>query len=191
MALYPYESEEPGDLPFQAGETILVTHKEGEWWTGEVGSDRTGIFPANYVAKQDDVASGEAVADSADAAHVTNNIGYTAEPHVSNDTSATPVEDKREEPTKIQLEPHEEAEIKREISEIAKMPPQKSPKAGSKRRYDIATVLANYQPTSEGQLTLIRGQLITVRKKSPSGWWEGELQVQSICCSELKLSKCS
>lgn len=72
-----------------------------------------------------------------------------------------------------------EAEIKREISEIVKQPPQKSPKATKTKRYEIATVLANYQATSEGQLNLTRGQLITVRKKSPSGWWEGELQVHA------------
>ncbi|ODM95300.1 Intersectin-2 [Orchesella cincta] len=184
IALYPYESEEPGDLPFEAGELVLVTQNEGEWWTGQVGTDRIGIFPANYVAKQDEVATTEAVEPSAEVAHVTNNIEYVEEPPVvaasaTNDFSAVPGEiGKREEPNKIQLEPHEEAEIKREISEINRMPPQKSPKAGSKKRYEIATVLANYQPTSEGQLTLTRGQLITVRKKSPSGWWEGELQAK-------------
>lgn len=179
--MYPYESGEPGDLPFEAGEVVLVSHKEGEWWTGHIGSDRTGIFPANYVAKHDEVAtSGGAAVDGTDSSHVTNNIGYGEESHtaMSNDISALPSDEinKRDEPTKIQLEPHEEAEIKREISEINRMPP-KSPKAGTKKRYEIATVLANYQPTSDGQLTLTRGQLITVRKKSPSGWWEGELQV--------------
>lgn len=185
IALYPYQSEEPGDLPFEAGELMVVIHKEGEWWTGQIGADRTGIFPANYVAKHDEVAATVEAGEVPDGTHVSNNISYTGETHegISNDVSAIPPEDtKREEPNKTQLEPHEEAEIKREISEINKMPPQKSPKAGSKRRYEIATVLANYQPTSEGQLTLTRGQLITVRKKSSSGWWEGELQV---CCWDI------
>ena len=42
---------------------------------------------------------------------------------------------------------------------------------------DIATVIAPYQATGPEQLSLQPGQLIDVRKKNPSGWWEGELQV--------------
>ena len=42
---------------------------------------------------------------------------------------------------------------------------------------DIATVIASYQATGPEQLSLQPGQLIDVRKKNPSGWWEGELQV--------------
>ncbi|CAL1275959.1 unnamed protein product [Larinioides sclopetarius] len=50
IANYAYQSQEPGDLCFQVGETILVTKKEGDWWTGTIGN-RTGIFPSNYVRK--------------------------------------------------------------------------------------------------------------------------------------------
>lgn len=52
VALYPYVSTETGDLTFNQGEVILVTKKEGDWWTGSIG-DRNGIFPANYVEKCD------------------------------------------------------------------------------------------------------------------------------------------
>lgn len=50
VALYPYTSAETGDLTFNQGEVILVTKKEGDWWTGTI-ADRNGIFPANYVEK--------------------------------------------------------------------------------------------------------------------------------------------
>lgn len=50
IAAYPYDSTEPGDLSFQAGEMVIVTKKEGDWWTGTIG-DRTGMFPCNYVTK--------------------------------------------------------------------------------------------------------------------------------------------
>ncbi|OAD53884.1 Intersectin-2, partial [Eufriesea mexicana] len=50
VALYPYTSTEAGDLTFNQGEVILVTKKEGDWWTGSI-ADRNGIFPANYVEK--------------------------------------------------------------------------------------------------------------------------------------------
>ncbi|TSO67474.1 Intersectin-2 [Bagarius yarrelli] len=48
IALYTYESPEPGDLTFTEGDTILVSQKEGEWWRGSIG-DRSGLFPSNYV----------------------------------------------------------------------------------------------------------------------------------------------
>jgi SH3 domain len=44
---------------------------------------------------------------------------------------------------------------------------------------EIARVIAPYQATGPEQLSLQPDQLIDVRKKNPSGWWEGELQV---CC---------
>ena len=45
------------------------------------------------------------------------------------------------------------------------------------KKPEIATVIAPYSATSGEQLSLQRGQLIMIRKKSASGWWEGELQV--------------
>ena len=58
------------------------------------------------------------------------------------------------------------------------------------KKPQIATVLAPYDATSSNQLSLQRGQLVMVRKKTASGWWEGELQVSSVisdecsCCFE-------
>ena len=49
VAVFDYASEEPGDLCFSAGERVRVTKKESEWWTGQIGSDRQGVFPYNYV----------------------------------------------------------------------------------------------------------------------------------------------
>lgn len=37
-----------GDLTFEVGEEMVVVKKEGDWWTGVIGS-RSGMFPANYV----------------------------------------------------------------------------------------------------------------------------------------------
>ncbi|PWN52107.1 DUF500-domain-containing protein [Violaceomyces palustris] len=54
-AMYSFDGEEEGDLPFQVGEVIHVLGKEDEmWWMGEIkgqngsGKVRVGIFPANY-----------------------------------------------------------------------------------------------------------------------------------------------
>lgn len=39
-------------------------------------------------------------------------------------------------------------------------------------------MIAAYEATSNEQLSLQRGQLIMIRKKTDSGWWEGELQAR-------------
>ncbi|XP_032877202.1 intersectin-2 isoform X2 [Amblyraja radiata] len=52
IALYSYESTETGDLTFATGDLVLVTKKDGEWWTGVI-DDRTGVFPSNYVRPKD------------------------------------------------------------------------------------------------------------------------------------------
>ncbi|XP_069137912.1 intersectin-1-like isoform X1 [Argopecten irradians] len=46
------------------------------------------------------------------------------------------------------------------------------------KKPEIASVIASYTATGPEQLSLQPGQLIQVRKKSPSGWWEGELQAR-------------
>lgn len=52
VATYPYQSQETGDLSFNAGDMVIVTKKEGDWWTGKNGNN-VGIFPSNYVQKAD------------------------------------------------------------------------------------------------------------------------------------------
>ncbi|XP_039762663.1 intersectin-1 isoform X3 [Pararge aegeria] len=50
--------------------------------------------------------------------------------------------------------------------------------ATSRRKHEVAQALANYTATSSEQLSLVKGQLLIVRKKADSGWWEGELQAK-------------
>ncbi|EJF63093.1 SH3-domain-containing protein [Dichomitus squalens LYAD-421 SS1] len=48
-ALYPYESDDPGDLPLEEGVRVLVVEKTSDdWWTGEIDG-RRGLIPAAYV----------------------------------------------------------------------------------------------------------------------------------------------
>lgn len=46
------------------------------------------------------------------------------------------------------------------------------------RKPEIVQVIAPYKATSREQLDLQRGQLIMIRKKTDTGWWEGELQAR-------------
>ena len=52
---------------------------------------------------------------------------------------------------------------------------QSEGKTGAKKP-EIATVVAPYTATSKEQLSLQRGQMILVRKKTSTGWWQGEIQ---------------
>ncbi|KAJ2954797.1 hypothetical protein O0L34_g3104 [Tuta absoluta] len=48
-ALYSFQSDQPGDLPFQLGDTIDVLYRlNDEWYFGECNGVK-GQFPANYV----------------------------------------------------------------------------------------------------------------------------------------------
>ena len=60
VAVFDYQSEEPGDLCFSNGEQMKVIKKESEWWTGQIG-DRTGVFPFNYVELAGGVSSASTV----------------------------------------------------------------------------------------------------------------------------------
>lgn len=53
LALYDFAPSEPDELPFKQGELItLVKYNDNEdWWQGTI-NERTGLFPKNYVAKQ-------------------------------------------------------------------------------------------------------------------------------------------
>ncbi|XP_032888315.1 intersectin-1 isoform X6 [Amblyraja radiata] len=58
VAMYTYESNEPGDLTYQQGDVILVTKKDGDWWSGVVG-EKVGVFPSNYVKPKDSEGPGQ------------------------------------------------------------------------------------------------------------------------------------
>ncbi|PNF24527.1 Intersectin-1 [Cryptotermes secundus] len=171
VALYPYQSTEAGDLSFQQGEVVLVVKKEGDWWTGTIG-ERQGIFPSNYVQKAE---TGPAVTVAS------NNIAPIAEHPVEAETAAPvlavapPVQQVTQSGDKSPSTP-----------ELAAMAGVIQPEdieddsdyKGKGKKPEIATAIAPYQATSAEQLDLERGQLIMIRKKTSTGWWEGELQAK-------------
>ena len=50
----------------------------------------------------------------------------------------------------------------------------------SGKKLELATVLAPYEATSKEQLTLAKGQMIIIKKRSDTGWWQGELQAGGV-----------
>ena len=47
---------------------------------------------------------------------------------------------------------------------------------GSGKKMELAKVIAPYEATSKEQLTLAKGQMIMVKKRTETGWWQGEVQ---------------
>ncbi|XP_025833067.1 intersectin-1 isoform X2 [Agrilus planipennis] len=162
IANFPYQSIEQGDLSFNAGDIITVVKKEGDWWTGKLG-DVVGIFPSNYVQKYDPNANN-------------NKDVVTAAP--TNVAASTP-------PSFGTQQENTSSQMDNEVSQINENKPSEkinetstTPALKGSKKPEIASVIAPYQATSPEQLSLARGQLIMVRKKTDSGWWEGELQAK-------------
>ncbi|XP_045103329.1 intersectin-1-like isoform X4 [Portunus trituberculatus] len=172
QALYPYQSGEPGDLTFNAGEIILVVKKEGDWWHG-VANQNTGIFPSNYVElmpNQFITSAGDKVEEQPEVAAALKDEVALGEKQAEADHQVVDNEESKEEPGQSAATP---ATVQTPDSANLKV------NQGSKgKKPEIASVLAPYDATSSNQLSLQRGQLVMIRKKTASGWWEGELQAK-------------
>ncbi|XP_073978678.1 dynamin associated protein 160 isoform X3 [Rhodnius prolixus] len=195
IAMYPYASDEVGDLTFDQGETILVVAKDGDWWTGVIGN-RSGIFPSNYVQKCETVAVAETAAELA----MTTSTGTSSILETNTVTSVTPtpkspvaaspvpveeplVTEKRTTPVSVEAQITEDGraatpDFTSLSSQVESGSGEESDSKSKSRKPLIATVIAPYQATSSEQLSLQRGQLIMIRKKTATGWWEGELQAK-------------
>uniref|UniRef100_A0AAY4ABZ7 Intersectin 2b n=1 Tax=Denticeps clupeoides TaxID=299321 RepID=A0AAY4ABZ7_9TELE len=178
VALYRYESPEPGDLTFSEGDTIVVTEKEGEWWKGCIG-DRYGLFPFNYVKpKEAETKSG--TSKKPEIAQVTT--AYTAT--AADQLSLAPGQlivilskgpsgwwtgelQARGKKRQKGIFPANHVKLLGSNS-VTTSPFLPSP---------VCQVIAMYDYTAANQdeLSFSKGQLISVLDKSSSDWWRGEL----------------
>lgn len=180
VACYAYNSAEIGDLVFDTGEVIAVSKKEGDWWTGNIGN-RTGIFPSNYVQKQES----EAING--------NQQIYDQQQQQQTQQDSQDSKQRKQSTTMDAEDARNQAEADSEVSQINTQPPP-APQANEegiryssmsisatpslRKKGEVAQVIAPYEASSSEQLSLTRGQLIMIRKKTDSGWWEGELQAK-------------
>ncbi|XP_057596406.1 intersectin-2 isoform X6 [Hippopotamus amphibius kiboko] len=183
VALYPYSSVEPGDLTFTEGEEILVTQKDGEWWTGSIG-DRTGIFPSNYVKPKDQESFGNASKSG------TSN----KKPEIAQVTSAYVASGSEQ----LSLAPGQlililkkntsgwwQGELqargkKRQkgwfpASHVKLLGP--SSERTTPAFHAVCQVIAMYDYTAHNgdELSFSKGQLISVLNKDDPDWWQGEI----------------
>uniref|UniRef100_A0A3B4UM45 Intersectin 1 n=1 Tax=Seriola dumerili TaxID=41447 RepID=A0A3B4UM45_SERDU len=193
VAMYTYESSEQGDLSFQQGDIVMVTRKEGDWWTGMVAG-KTGVFPSNYVKPRD------SSSDSLGSAGKTGSLGKKPEiAQVIAPYSATGAEQLTLAPGQLILIRKKnpggwwEGELqargkKRQIgwfpaNYVKLLSPSTSkttPTEPTPPKLAPATLcqvigMYDYVAQNDDELAFQKGQVITVLNKDDCDWWKGEL----------------
>uniref|UniRef100_A0A670IC73 Intersectin 2 n=1 Tax=Podarcis muralis TaxID=64176 RepID=A0A670IC73_PODMU len=185
--LYSYTSSEPGDLTFTEGEEILVTQKDGEWWTGSIG-DKTGIFPSNYVRPKD--------YENSAAASKTGTLNKKPEiAQVTTAYTASGTEQLSLAPGQLILilkknssgwwQGELQARGKKRqkgwfpATHVKLLGP--SNERNTPATYPVCQVIAmyDYRANNEDELSFSKGQLINVLNKEDADWWQGEINGSS------------
>ncbi|XP_025896145.1 intersectin-1 isoform X3 [Nothoprocta perdicaria] len=193
VAMYTYESSEQGDLTFQQGDMILVTKKDGDWWTGTLG-DKTGVFPSNYVRLKDSEAPG--------AAGKTGSLGKKPEiAQVIASYTATGPEQLTLAPGQLILIRKKnpggwwEGELqargkKRQIGWFpanyvkllspgtSKTTPTELPKSTALPSVCQVIGMYDYTAQNDDELAFNKGQIINVLNREDPDWWKGEVNGQ-------------
>uniref|UniRef100_A0A8C5IU60 Intersectin 1 n=1 Tax=Junco hyemalis TaxID=40217 RepID=A0A8C5IU60_JUNHY len=185
IAMYTYESSEQGDLTFQQGDLILVTKKDGDWWTGTLG-DKSGVFPSNYVRLKDSEAPG--------AAGKTGSLGKKPEiAQVIASYTATGPEQLTLAPGQLILIRKKnpggwwEGELqargkKRQIgwfpaNYVKLLSPGTSKTPVTLCPVPVCQVIGmyDYSAQNDDELAFSKGQIITVLSREDPDWWKGEV----------------
>ncbi|XP_031220259.1 intersectin-1 isoform X3 [Mastomys coucha] len=193
IAMYTYESSEQGDLTFQQGDVIVVTKKDGDWWTGTVG-DKSGVFPSNYVRLKDSEGSGTA--------GKTGSLGKKPEiAQVIASYTATGPEQLTLAPGQLILIRKKnpggwwEGELqargkKRQIGWFpanyvkllspgtSKITPTELPKTAAQPAVCQVIGMYDYTAQNDDELAFSKGQVINVLNKDDPDWWKGEVSGQ-------------
>ncbi|KAL1436160.1 hypothetical protein MTO96_010898 [Rhipicephalus appendiculatus] len=184
QALFPWRAKKENHLTFNKGDVIAVKEQQDMWWYGEF-QGKLGWFPKSYVRlisgpvktfNNNQVSDLQEYGDvppeppadfpvTAEEKYVALYAYQSQEP--AGQTGIFPSNYVRlYEPEVKPARPETpQSDGKMKNSKIIKKP-------------EIVSVIAPYKATGPEQLTLEKGQLIQVRKKTDSGWWEGELQVK-------------
>ncbi|XP_078205950.1 intersectin-2 isoform X4 [Callithrix jacchus] len=183
IALYPYSSVEPGDLTFTEGEEILVTQKDGEWWTGSIGN-RSGIFPSNYVKPKDQESFGSANKSGAsnkkpEIAQVTSAYVASGSEQLSLAPGQLILILKKNTSGWWQGELQARGKKRQKgwfpASHVKLLGP--SSERATPAFHPVCQVIAmyDYAANNEDELSFSKGQLINVMNKDDPDWWQGEI----------------
>uniref|UniRef100_A0A8C7FEK9 Intersectin 2 n=1 Tax=Oncorhynchus kisutch TaxID=8019 RepID=A0A8C7FEK9_ONCKI len=183
MALYTYESPAHGDLTFREGDVILVTQREGEWWSGGIG-DRTGVFPSNYVKPKETNTSSSPgkpgqpgkkpeIAQVSTAYTATGTEQLSLAPGqliliLSKDSSGWLLGELQARGKKRQKGWFPASHVKMLGSNSGRSTPAPLP---------VCQVIAvyDYKAANEDEMSFSKGQMISVFDKNDPDWWKGEV----------------
>uniref|UniRef100_A0A8C7FCW1 Intersectin 2 n=1 Tax=Oncorhynchus kisutch TaxID=8019 RepID=A0A8C7FCW1_ONCKI len=179
MALYTYESPAHGDLTFREGDVILVTQREGEWWSGGIG-DRTGVFPSNYVKpKETNVRYPGQPGKKPEIAQVSTAYTATGTEQLSlapgqlililsKDSSGWLLGELQARGKKRQKGWFPASHVKMLGSNSGRSTPAPLP---------VCQVIAvyDYKAANEDEMSFSKGQMISVFDKNDPDWWKGEV----------------
>ncbi|XP_041419514.1 intersectin-2 isoform X2 [Xenopus laevis] len=183
VALYTYSSAEPGDLYFNEGDFILVTQKDGEWWTGRI-EDRTGIFPSNYVRVRDqEVSSGAGksgtLTKKPEIAQVTTTYTATGTEQLSLAPGQLILIQKKNPSGWWQGELQARGKKRQKgwfpASHVKLLGPNNEKAAPAFNPVCQVIAMYDYIGKNEDELHFNKGQLINVLNKDDVDWWQGEI----------------
>ncbi|XP_027411746.1 intersectin-2 isoform X2 [Bos indicus x Bos taurus] len=182
IALYSYSSVEPGDLTFTEGEEILVTQKDGEWWTGSIG-DRTGIFPSNYVKPKDQEGFGSSSKSGTsnkkpEIAQVTSAYAASGSEQLSLAPGQLILILKKNTSGWWQGELQARGKKRQKgwfpASHVKLLGPSSERTAPAFHPVCQVIAMYDYTANNEDELSFSKGQLINVLNKDDPDWWQGE-----------------
>uniref|UniRef100_A0AAX7V631 Intersectin-1 n=1 Tax=Astatotilapia calliptera TaxID=8154 RepID=A0AAX7V631_ASTCA len=177
VAMYTYESNEQGDLSFQQGDIVVVTRKEGDWWTGMVGG-KTGVFPSNYVKPRD------STSESLGTAGKTGSLGKKPEiAQVIAPYNATGAEQLTLAPGQLILIRKKnpggwwegELQARGKKRQIGWFPANYVKLLSPSTTLCQVIGMYDYVAQNDDELAFQKGQVITVLNKDDCDWWKGEL----------------
>nr|XP_047921666.1 intersectin-2 isoform X5 [Anser cygnoides] len=183
VALYSYSSSEPGDLTFTEGEEILVTQKEGEWWTGSI-DDRTGIFPSNYVRPKDQEGSSSAgktgtINKKPEIAQVTTAYAASGSEQLSLAPGQLILILKKNASGWWQGELQARGKKRQKgwfpASHVKLLGPSSERTTSAAPTVCQVIAMYDYMANNEDELSFSKGQLINVLSKDDADWWQGEI----------------
>ncbi|XP_069461955.1 intersectin-2 isoform X2 [Ambystoma mexicanum] len=183
VSLYAYTSAEPGDLTFAEGDIIIVTQKEGEWWTGSIDG-RTGIFPSNYVRLKDNEGFGNAgktgtLNKKPEIAQVTSAYTATGTEQLSLAPGQLILILKKNSTGWWQGELQARGKKRQKgwfpANHVKILGPSTERNTPSFTPVCQVIAMYDYIANNEDELNFTKGQLINVISKDDPDWWQGEI----------------
>lgn len=184
IAKYDYQSQGPQELSIKKGDRLLLIDDSRHWWRVINSENLTGFVPSNYVKREkqsifDSIKRGIRANTKSKKSNVSN-------PVTSNLISPADIESsvaiKKLNGDK-QIQSHSDILVKELGSSFNSKPSAPTiEQADSRGRDDgkclsesIAVAKYNYKSQQIDELSLNKGDHVTVLEKSDDGWWRGIL----------------